>query len=358
MIHLRVTLACLCLTAALLCGCASYPTTADLRASAAPYPGGTPVPATLDGRAGFRRTFCSLLAQQGELAVAPDCDSLLWRLADEPPASGLPAPTMPAASPRHRAFVVNGALGDCQLPGLVPFFDAVAAKSPSAMRVDTIEVSGRSGTEHNARQIATALRSAGIAADERVILIGYSKGAVDILQFLVDEPALAAQVAAVVSVAGAIEGSPLAAGTAAFYDRFLSHAFESLCPAGDGKLVDSLVPATRRQWLAVHPLPKHIGYFSLATFTTREHLSVALREPWHWLARTSTFNDGQVLASAAVIPGATLLGYVNADHWDVAIDVERSLPHLGARPSPRRFPRATLLEALLVHVDDALAATR
>ena len=47
-----------------------------------------------------------------------------------------------------------------------------------------------------------------LASDERLVLIGYSKGAPDILGGLVTYPELAQRVAAVVSVAGSVNGSP------------------------------------------------------------------------------------------------------------------------------------------------------
>jgi hypothetical protein len=57
-----------------------------------------------------------------------------------------------------------------------------------------------------------------------------------------------------------------------------------------------------------------------------------------------------------VIPGATLLGYANADHWNVAVQVEASHPFAGARRDPRPFPREALLEAVLLYVGEALRA--
>jgi hypothetical protein len=58
-----------------------------------------------------------------------------------------------------------------------------------------------------------------------------------------------------------------------------------------------------------------------------------------------------------VIPGSTLLGYANADHWDIAIAVERQMPHLSSRRSPRRYPRAALLDATLRYVGESLEST-
>ena len=110
----------------------------------------------------------------------------------------------------------------------------------SGVRVDTIVVGGRSGTEHNAREIAAHLAAWPVRPDVPLILIGYSKGAVDILQFLVDFPEAARQVDAVVSVAGSVGGSPLADEFGGLYAYLFSHLPSDHCPPGDGDVVHSL----------------------------------------------------------------------------------------------------------------------
>ena len=127
-----------------------------------------------------------------------------------------------------------------------------------------------------------------------------------------------------------------------------------MCDPGDGQVISSLLPETRRRWLDEHPLPSHVAYFSLAAFTTGEHLSHGLNATWRMLAEHDRRNDGQLVIGDAVIPGATLLGYVNADHWDIAIPIERQMPHLSARKSARQFPRPALLEAMLRYVSESL----
>jgi hypothetical protein len=78
--------------------------------------------------------------------------------------------------------------------------------------------------------------------------------------------------------------------------------------------------------------------------------------PWELLAAFDVRNDGQVLARDAFIPGASVLGVANADHWDVAVAFESISPRLGARASTRTFPREALLEAVLLYVGEALGA--
>jgi predicted alpha/beta hydrolase family esterase len=71
-------------------------------------------------------------------------------------------------------------------------------------------VSGRSSSDANAVYIAETIVNLNLAEDEKLVLVGHSKGAVDILHCLVNFPQAVRHVAAVVSVAGAINGSPMA----------------------------------------------------------------------------------------------------------------------------------------------------
>lgn len=338
---------------ALLDGCRAYPTAAELSATALAVPPGQIEGPLLDGRARFREIFCQLARRDG--ASVPndtDCRQLLWRLADEP--AGSEGRSLPALDRSLRVVIVTGALSDCFGPDALPYREGVERMTASGLQVDTVTVSGRSSAEHNARQIAEYFEAGNFATTDRIVLLGYSKGAVDVLEFLDAYPDFARQVAAVISVAGPMFGSPLAEKGAWTYDHLLAHAFRSRCDPGDGGLIDSMLPATRKQWLADHSLPGQVAYFSLAAFTTREHLARSLRPSWRLLATTDMRNDGQVVAGDAFVPGSTLLGYANTDHWGLAITIERELPYLAARPAGNLLPQATLFEAMLRYVAESL----
>jgi pimeloyl-ACP methyl ester carboxylesterase len=316
----------------------------------AAYPGGT-IPASLDGRTRYREILCHLVEAGPE--AASNCDNLMWRLQDEFP-TATPARILPSLHTGLRIFVVSGAFSDCREPATVPFEEEIARLTAQGTQIAPMMVSGRSGTAHNARQIADVLRSAGLEPAERVVLVGYSKGTIDILEFLATYPELAQSVVAVVSIAGAVKGSPLADDVDWWYRTFLDEAFAGTCDPGDGQVLHSLRPATRQAWFESHTLPGHVSYYSLAAFTTEEHLSRGLKPTWRALARHDRRNDGQVTARDAVIPGSTLLGFVNADHWDVAISVERQLPRLSSRDSTRQLARSELLHAALLYVSESL----
>ena len=157
---------------------------------------------------------------------------------------------------------------------------------------------------------------------------------------------------AVVSVAGPIYGSPLAEMAEAPYARLLARLPYDKCPPGDGEVIRSLDPKVATQWLASNPLPSSVRYYSIAGFTTREHMARSLVPTWKILNRTDVRNDGQVVAADAVIPGSTLLGYANADHWGIAESMEEVRTFLAARPDPTPFPLEPLLRSIVLFVSD------
>lgn len=333
-------------------GCASRPSPAQLTLAPAPHTELAPASLVVDGRARFRQIFCGLLARRGGASADPTgCRRLLWRLDDEPVAALDP---LPEPDPTLTVYLVPGAFSECLGEEAMPFRIAAESLAGSGYRISTIVVSGRSGPEHNARQIADALEGEPGPA----VLIGYSKGANDILAFLVGYPHLAARVAAVVGVAGAIGGSPLAESAEPVYGSLFSRMPMPRCRPGDGQVLASLQPVVRRSWLASNVLPSHVQYFSVAAFTTRENLSAGLVPSWQLLLDDGPSNDGQLLARDMIIPGGMLLGYVNADHWAAAIDVEVVHPILGPGRQVPPFPRSVLLEAILLQVAESLGGRR
>jgi hypothetical protein len=120
-------------------------------------------------------------------------------------------------------------------------------------------------------------------------------------------------------------------------------------------VIRSLTPEVATGWLASNPLPSGVRYYSIAAFTTREHMGRALVPSWKRLGQTDPQNDGQVAAADAVIPGSTLLGYANSDHWAIAQMIEVSHPYLVARPDQTPFPREQFFMAIVQFVISDLA---
>ena len=69
------------------------------------------------------------------------------------------------------------------------------------------------------------------------------------------------------------------------------------------------------------------------------------------LARIDPRNDGQLLFRDQVIPGSTILGYANADHWAVAVPIEEKNWATATFVTRHNyFPRDDLTEAIVLYV--------
>jgi hypothetical protein len=95
-----------------------------------------------------------------------------------------------------------------------------------------------------------------------------------------------------------------------------------------------------------------VRYFSLASFARRKDVHPLMLFTYDALAATGSRNDGYVAITDQLIPGSTLLGYVNLDHWDIALPVRERLNFGGV--GSRAKARQVLLEAMLLAVSEAL----
>ncbi|KFE63324.1 hypothetical protein DB31_2917 [Hyalangium minutum] len=302
-------------------------------------PGAPPVQ---EGRARFREIFCALLAREPGAAARP-CDALLHRLSDEPPSSRPPRP-LPSHAPGLAVIFVPGMLGECA-SGLAPPFEAAVPhlrRLGYDARVAPVNASAPShaNAERLAREIAESHA-------ERIVLVGHARGAVDILELLAANPAAASRVQAVLSVAGAINGSPLADAPAGA-SLLLPGKGDPTCTEGERAALPDLQRAHRLRWLMEHPLPRPPRYFSLGAFSPRSDMAKPLRARAAALARIDPRNDGLTPFFDQMIPGAELLGYANADHWSVVSDSQA--------PGQPPFPREVLIEAALLRIVEALSS--
>jgi len=316
-------------------------------------------PPVIDGRARFREIFCRLLAAEpGYEQMDEGCEAFLLRLSDEP-ANEPQRRALPLVTTRYRVFIVPGFLNECVANLALPFTDAIESLNQGRFRVEEIVVGGRSSSDANATYLAEVIDHLRLAPDETIIFVGHSKGAVDILHCLVNFPQAARRVAAVVSVAGAINGSPLAAAMKTVYRNPTWKLLQAGCDTGDDGALDSLQPSTRLQWITANRLPGSVRYFSIGAFTEREQVNSVLKTGYDLLWPYSPRNDGLLLAADQLIPGGTLLGYANADHWSVALALENLNSLLSQTvQSHRPFPRRVLLEAALLYVSEALSTVQ
>ena len=308
-------------------------------------------PPASDGRARFREIYCSVLASAPN-PTGTTCDTGLVRLSDEPPVRNDPAPQPPPDPGLHILFV-GGAFGECFQDTAPPVAAAIAKLSGLGYRIRMVPVDGRSSSTHNASQIARAVRDEPLDPGDKLVLVGYSKGTPDILEFLAGNPELAPRVDAVVSIAGAVNGSPLGDAYAGLYAMASGIDFK-ICKAGDGGVLDSLRVKVRMLWLAGHRLPGNVRYFSLGSFTVPDQTARLMFLTKRDLGRVEALNDGQTIFHDQVIPGSVLLGYAHGDHWAIVLPLQEKWPYWGGNSAGTHYPRDLLFEAVVLYVGEAL----
>jgi hypothetical protein len=330
-----------------------------------PYSSDTPplvlVPAAKAGvqdkRGRFREIYCAVLqARQADVPDYRPCEEALTRVGTEPAGTGRPVDLGPSKR-RLVAAAVAGIGFECfekwlDAPGTVSQHVSQFGYGAVFVRVDAL-----SSSANNARQIRDRIMALPQEPGApRLVLIGYSKGAPDILEAVVAYPEIRSRVAAVVSAAGAVSGSALANDAKQYEADMLRHFPGSTCQSGDGGAVESLRPAVRRAWLAQNPLPRDVRYYSLVTFPHLNRISSILKSSWGKLAQIDPRNDSQMIFYDQVVPESVLVGYVNADHWALAVPVARSHTTIGSLfVTQNAYPREALVEALLRFVEEDLA---
>ncbi len=307
----------------------------------------------IDSRSEFRRTLCRINAERGH--SFPDyrsCEEIFsfseYQAADQP--------TNRKASCCYSLVFVPGILGECVAEIATPFSDSYDRLRKLGHRVYVIPVKGRGSSASNAQIIAQYLAQREQEFD-RVILIGYSKGVSDILDALGanSDAAWTRKIRAVVSVAGVVSGTPAADRARGLYDTVFAGLPWPTCGPGDKGGVDSLTRKERLDSLSKIQLPRHIKYHSLVAVPRSAGINPILA-PFHLLlSKEYGPNDGQVLYQDAVIPDSHLLGYLNGDHWAVALPFNRS-SSLQAIPLKinNAFPREVLIDAILEFVSEKL----
>jgi len=260
-------------------------------------------------------------------------------------------------------LLVPGMFGDCVDTQSVPFGDgltrtrersAVDAYDQYAdlglLGIRLILLPGRASSTTNGALVAQALRDESARPGvQRIVLLGYSKGTADALQALAllqAQGGIPAAVKALVSVSGTVMGTPIAEHFERLYESAspLIQPFD--CSPSDGHDLASLTRRERVAWLVANPPPERLRYYSITAHAPRDQIAPLLRPFYDQLSAVDARNDGQLLASDAILPRSVLLAEARADHWDVALPRDRHPnPLMRSLSTGRAYPREALFRA-------------
>jgi hypothetical protein len=258
-------------------------------------------------------------------ADSAPCDELILRFPNE--AAAAPPLAQRDIANRYRIGFAPGLFSDCFNGMFHPFTDVIENLKESGFAVYDFRTAGRASSAANAERLAKQL--AELNPDPRpLIMVVYSKGLPDVLELLVRYPESARQIAAIVSIAGASNGSPVADDLYEFYRDWLAGLPIPGCHRGTGEEVKDLRRDVRLEWWRRNRLAITVPIFSIVAVPRADRVSPVLKQTYAKLAVIDPRNDGQLLWYDAVVTRGYLLGYVNADHLAIAIPASQQIPAL------------------------------
>ena len=312
-----------------------------------PLPQGAFLPvgahAVVDRREEFARLFCGVLAHTGDGASRPCGDYL--HVDDSIPADTVGANDAILAG--RGVLLVGGIFARCVD---VEVFQDVRRHLAEhhQLRLEHLPVFGNGSSLQNAGEIDRFFQRQPQPVEW--IVVGHSKGAVDLLEALVFYPALSARVKALVTVASPVGGSRLVDGVPAWL-KGLAQDLPRLgeCELGDGLGQSSLSRPIRQGFFRDFlPRVNALRSYGIVAVASRENTSEILKGLWDYQARFSIDQDTHVIAEDALLPGTNLLARANGDHWAVAFPVALSDNRKLRDGADRNgYPRTALLEAIL-----------
>ncbi|GIU78715.1 MAG: hypothetical protein KatS3mg005_1953 [Bryobacteraceae bacterium] len=283
----------------------------------------------------FSDLFCSVLKQNN-----PDGEDLLpcsqWL--ETPGREDLP---LGEVSKDYRLLVVPGIFNTCVSDNPAYAVGRKVLSEKYGVSTDILSVPNDS-SEDNAKLISDYIEEKWLVDKRPFILVGYSKGAPDIMTALAKYPSLRGKVAAFISTAGASGGSPIADSLPMQLDAWMGKVKDRAgCKGNPAEGFKSLKQDVRRAFLAAHPHP-YVPAYSLAAVIPPDRVPKNAAQTYKMLSAWDPKNDGQLLRMDQIIPESVYLGMSWSDHLNMALVMGE------------KYPRAALLESVYRFVTEDL----
>ncbi len=313
-----------------------------------------------DLSAPFASTFCSVLQSEN-----PDsgswgaCSSYLNIPADATIAGCGNCPVVKQGATvdlnKYRVLVIPGVLSSCQA-NTQAFQDGQKhLQEKHGMTVEFLQAANDTSTNNGAK-IAAYLREKMASDSRKYIVVSYSKGSPDVQEALANDPQAHNAVAAHVTIAGAIGGSPIAETMPEIAQRYAGMLKLGTCDGNVAEAFKSLRQDVRKQFLQDHP-DSLVPSYSLAAVSDETTTSKMLLEAWRLLTAYDPRTDSQLLQSDALVPGGNFLGTLRADHLAVALNYESvTEASIKAFANHNHYPRVALFEAAVRFAVENLAS--
>jgi LssY-like putative type I secretion system component LssY len=294
-----------------------------------------------DRSVAFADLFCGVLLQEHpDEGNWGDCSQYL----ETPPSSR--TALLPPIPTKYRMLILPGIFNPCV--SSTPAFGKGQEhlRQTHGLTVEYLTLPNAS-SESNGELIADYLKTHVKNDSRKYIVVSYSKGAPDFQVGIAQHPEAAAAVAAFVTVAGAVGGSPIADVMPEIAKRYIDALHLGSCQGDLAEAFKSLRANARHAFLLSHPnLP--VRSYSLVALSDQADTSKLLQQAWQLLGVYGTAQDSQLLREDAILPGATYLGAARADHLAVALPFE-DLNNSESRAlmDHNHYPRSALLEAVV-----------
>jgi hypothetical protein len=282
------------------------------------------------------------------------CEELILRFPNEAAAGSLSRQT--DIKDHYQIAFVPGFFSDCLNGIFYPFTDVIADLTGLGFVVHNLPTFGRASSAANAERLATQL--AQLSPDPKpLIMVVYSKGLPDFLELLLRYPQTTQHIAAIISVAGAVNGSPIADDLYEFYRDWLAGLPIPGCDRGTGEEVRDLRRDVRLEWWTQYRSAITVPIFSLVAVPRADRVSPILKQIHAKLAAIDPRNDGLLLWYDTIATRGYLLGYVNADHLAIAVPTSQQVRALSLLFKDD-VPRPALVRAAIEVAAETLKTSR